>query len=144
MQFFKETTLNKVVIMGDTTFYSLPGKKALKNRINIVLTLDPNFNEPDTLVAHDFKQLSQIISAYDPEDVFVIGGASVYTQLIPYCKKGYITKIRGSKPADRFLPNLDVSDDWEMILISPDHEEDGYKFNFCVYQNNNPKPFKFD
>lgn len=143
MQYFKQTTINKVIVMGDNTFYSLPNKKALKNRVNIVLTLDPNFNEPDTIVVHDFKELSEQIANYKPDDVFVTGGASVYTQLIPYCKYGYITKIRGSKPADRYLPNLDLMDNWEIISTSPTMEEDGLLFNFCIYENKNPKPFIF-
>lgn len=143
MQYFKQTTLNKIVVMGDNTFYSFPGKKALKNRINIVLTLNQDFNEPDTIAVHDFKELATVLQDYNPEDVFVIGGASVYTQLIPYCKKGYITKINGSKEADRFLPNLDQMDNWTLIDKSGDLEEDGYTFNFCIYENKSPKPFEF-
>ena len=143
LQYFKQTTINKVVIMGDTTFYSLPGSKALKNRTNIVLTLNPDFNEPDTIVAHNFKELAEIIKDYDPDDGFVTGGASVYTQLIPYCKKGYITKIKGSKEADRYLPNLDLMDNWDLVSISPTQEEDGVQFNFCIYENDSPKPFVF-
>ena len=143
MQYFRQTTLNKVVVMGDNTFYSFPGKKALKNRINIVLTLNQDFNEPDTIAVHDFKELSQEIAKYNPEDVFIIGGASVYTQLIPYCKKGYITKINGSKQADRFLLNLDEMPNWTLVEKSSDMQEDGYTFNFCIYENKEPKPFEF-
>ena len=143
MQYFKDTTIGKVIVMGDNTFYSLPNSKALKSRTNVVLTLDKNFNEPDTVVTHDFKELSEEVAKYDPDEVFVIGGASVYTQLIPYCKKGYITKIRGSKQADRFLPNLDLMDNWDLESMSETMEEDGLKFNFCVYENSQPKPFVF-
>ena len=139
MQHFKELTLNKVVVMGSKTFYSLPGKKALAGRVNIVLTSREDFNEPNTIAAHSLTELNNLIKNFDGNDIFVIGGASIYNQLMPYCKFAYITKIEGSKTADTYMNNLDRLDNWKIQEASEPQQENGQTFTFCLYENTNVK-----
>ncbi len=137
MQHFKELTLNKVVVMGSKTFYSLPGQKALKDRVNIVLTSREDFNEPNTIAVHNLTELCEVIKNFDDNNVFVIGGASIYNQLMPYCKRAYVTKINGAKNADSYMNNLDLMDNWKMTSASEPQYENGQTFTFCIYENTN-------
>ena len=105
MEFFKETTTGKVVVMGRNTFLSLPHQQPLKDRINIVLTHDNNFVPSGALVARSIEELFEITKKYSTDDIFVIGGASVYEQLLPYCDTVYMTIIDTEpKEADTFFP----------------------------------------
>ena len=93
MKFFKQMTLGKVVIMGRETFESLPGKEPLKDRINIVLSKDECFTNEKVTICRSLDELFYELKKYNSDDVFVIGGESIYTQLLPYCSEVYVTKI---------------------------------------------------
>lgn len=138
MQYFRQTTLNKVVVMGDKTLLSLPKSAPLKNRTNIVISIDPDFNVDGALVCHNFSELFRALKQYNSEDVFVIGGASIYNQLMPYCNKAYITKINSSKPYDKSITNVENLG-WKLISKSEDLEENGITYNFCIFENPNVK-----
>ena len=94
MKFFRETTKGKVVAMGRKTLESFPGGQPLKNRVNVVLTTDKNYKVKDTVIVHTIEEMVDELKKYDSEDIFVIGGESIYRQLLPYCTKAYITKNR--------------------------------------------------
>ena len=141
MAFFRETTLNKIVVMGRNTLESFPGGKPLKNRINICLNDQPNFEKDGVIVVGSLKELFAKINDYETDDVFVIGGASIYRQLLPYCKNAYITKIEAEKPADVCFPNLDDNPDWKLSKEGNLHDENGISFKFCLYTNKNVKNF---
>ncbi|MDX9872308.1 MAG: dihydrofolate reductase, partial [Clostridia bacterium] len=85
MQFFKQMTLGKVVIMGRETFESLPGKTPLKDRINIILSKNMDSENVNIIVRRSLNEIFHELKRYNSDDVFVIGGESVYTQLLPYC-----------------------------------------------------------
>ena len=106
MKFFRETTLNKVVIMGRITLESFPNKSPLKNRLNIVITHDRDYSLQGAIIVHSKEELLSEIKKYDTEDVFVIGGDSVYKMLFPYCKKAFITMIDADGGADKYMINL--------------------------------------
>ena len=143
MNYFKEKTLNKVVVMGDRTLASFPNGNPLKNRINVCISIDPKFKKEGVIVVNNLKDLFETISFYDPDKVFVIGGAYVYSQLLPYCKKAYITKIEASKPAEKFFPNLDEKYEWDLVKTSNPVCEDGIVYYFCEYVNRNPLKFNY-
>lgn len=133
MKRFREETKNKVVIMGLNTFKSLP-KGPLKNRINIVL--DPD-NQPieGAIVVPSLYKLSIEAANYNLEDVFVIGGASIYQQLVPFCDEILVTKVDADGDADRFFPNLDEKSNWKIVYKSGDlTSQSGLKYSFYTYR----------
>ncbi len=133
MKFFKEKTTGNVVVMGKSTFLSFPGPRALPNRVNIVLTTDKSWSAPDVIVCHSLEELFAQLERYDTNTVYVIGGESVYNQLLPYCNTAYVTKVETSKPADKFFPNLDEKEDWKIAQDGEMLEHNGVNFKFTTY-----------
>lgn len=134
MKFFREKTTGNVVVMGKTTFLTFPGQKALPNRVNIVLTTDPEWSAENVIVCHSLEELFEQLKRYDTNTVYVIGGSKVYEQLLPYCDTAYVTKVETDKPADRFFPNLDETDGWVLFDNGEEHEHNGIKFRFTIYK----------
>ena len=128
MKFFREKTMGKTVIFGRKTMATFPGGKPLEGRKNIVLTRDPDYrvnapaNIPNTTiaVAHSVDEAIQIANEIeaDGDDIFVIGGGSIYRDFEPHCDKALITKIDFEYEADTFMPNLDRMEKWKMIRES--------------------------
>lgn len=135
MAFFKNTTMNKVVIMGRKTLLSFPEGKPLKNRTNIILTTDMDFEEEDCIVVHSFDELFEELKNYDDDEIFVIGGGKIYNDLYPYCSEALITKVDAIENADTFLHNFDSDEDWYLSYASEIHENNGLKFTFNTYKN---------
>ncbi len=129
MRFFRETTKQKIVIMGRSTLESFPGGKPLQNRVNIVISHDPNFTVPGATVVHSIEEPAAAASQYPSGDVFVIGGASIYRQFLPYCDVAYVTRIDYSYDADTYFPNLDDDSEWEMTECS--EEQTYYDLTYC-------------
>ncbi len=134
LKFFKEKTTGNVVVMGRSTFLSFPGQKALPNRVNIVLTTDKSWSAQDVIVCHSLEELFEQLKRYNTDTVFVIGGSSVYDQLLPYCDTAYVTKVDNSKPADKFFPNLDSMSDWELEYEGEEQDFKDIKFKFTTYK----------
>ena len=132
MRFFRETTLGKTVILGRKNLESFPGGKPLKNRINVVLTHDKDFSQEGVLTANSIDELLAL-GCVD-KDSFVIGGESVYRQLLPYCDTCYITKVFEKPECDRFMVNLDESGEWELVSQSEKEEDNGHLISFCKYE----------
>ena len=139
MKFFKRTTIGKVVVMGRKTYESLPGKEPLKDRVNIVLSAKGEFDDDRLIVCRSLDELFCELKKYNEDDVFVIGGESVYSLLLPYCSEAYITKIENSYEADTYFKNLDEDDSWELTSESGTKDYNGIKFKFVKYENRNPK-----
>lgn len=118
MKFFRETTTGKVVVMGRKTLESFPGGQPLKKRVNIVLTSDKNYHVNGADIVHSIDALLEELKKYPAEDIYVIGGESIYRQLLPYCDKAYVTKIEHAYDADTFFPNLDEDPQWRMTKTS--------------------------
>lgn len=133
MKFFRETTAGKVVVMGLNTLRSFPNGKPLKNRVNIVLSPDDVCG--DVITAHNLDELFALLSQYHPDDVFVIGGASVYKTLIPYCTEVLVTKVDADGGAEVFVPNLDEDEDFLLESQSDPIEDNGLSIRFCTYRN---------
>ena len=134
MKFFRETTTGKVVVMGRKTLESFPGKKPLKNRVNIVLTADQNYQVDGAVIVHDLDELHEALKKYPSEDIYVIGGESIYRQLLPYCKTAYITKIDHAYQADTFFPDLDQDPQWQMTKISDEQTYFDLEYVFTIYE----------
>jgi dihydrofolate reductase len=135
MKHFKERTLNRVVIMGQETFESLPGKEPLQNRTNIVLSISKEFSHDGITICRSLTELFGELSKYDSGEVFVIGGESVYRQLLPYCSEVYVTKINHSFAADKYFPNLDQEQGWTQSAAGEAKVHDNIEFRFTKYSN---------
>ena len=134
MKFFRQKTTGKVVVMGRKTLESFPGGQPLKNRINIVLTGNRDYYVKDAVIVHTEEELSAELKKYKDEDIFVIGGESVYRMLLPLCDTVYVTKIDREFEADTFFPNLDEMEDWGMTEVSEEQTCFDLEFAFTKYE----------
>ena len=134
MKYFKEKTQGKVIVMGRTTFESLPNKKPLEQRVNIVLTKNKNYNCESIILCYSLEELFKELKKYNQEDIFIIGGESIYSQLISHCNKAYITKIYKEFVHDKALVNLDNHDQWQKVSTSEKREfKEGICYTFNTY-----------
>ena len=101
MRFFREMTEGKVIVMGRKTLESFPNGLPLKKRVNVVLTHDRSYQVKDAVIVHDKNELMEELKKYQ-EDIFVVGGGSVYELLLPYCDTAYVTRIDMEYQADTF------------------------------------------
>ena len=129
MKFFRQTTTGKVVVMGRKTLESFPNGMPLKNRTNIVLTGNQNYQVKDAIVVHSEDELMEELKKYDSDDIYVIGGESVYRMMLPYCDTAYVTKIDRAFQADTFFPNLDEMDEW--VMTEESEEQTCFDLEFC-------------
>ena len=134
MKYFREHTRDKVVVMGRRTLESLPGKKGLPKRVNFVLTSNPDFEAERCTVVHSEDELWEAISEYEPDDVFLIGGATLYNRFYKYCDRLYVTKIDADLGADTFIVDLDGDPDFEIISESEPVTENGLTYRFVIYK----------
>lgn len=134
MKFFRETTMGKVVVMGRKTLESFPGGQPLKKRTNIVLTRDKNYKVKDAIVLHSVEDVLEELKQYKEEDVYVIGGETIYRQMLPYCKVAHITKIDHAYEADTYFPNLDEMEDWEVTGVSEEQTYFDLEYEFVRYE----------
>ncbi|MCF2667537.1 dihydrofolate reductase [Faecalicatena contorta] len=134
MKFFRETTTGKVVVMGRKTLESFPGGQPLKKRVNIVLTSDKNYHVNGADIVHSIDALLEELKKYPAEDIYVIGGESIYRQLLPYCDKAYVTKIEHAYDADTFFPNLDEDPQWRMTKTSDEQTYFDLEYEFTIYE----------
>lgn len=141
MKFFRSTTLNKVVCMGYNTLLSFPESKPLKNRVNVVLAPE-GVERDDCIVVHDLQSLFDKLSAYDSDDVFVIGGGMFYKTMLPYCKNAYVTEVYANGNATVFFENLDKLSNWEKSYLSEVKKSGDLSFRFTLYQNSDVKLFE--
>ena len=129
MKFFRQTTTGKVVVMGRKTLESFPNGMPLKNRTNIVLTANQDYQVKDAVIVHSEDELMEELKKYDADDIYVIGGESVYRMMLPYCDTVYVTKIDRAFQADTFFPNLDEMDEW--VMTEESEEQTCFDLEFC-------------
>ena len=127
---FQTLTSGHTVILGRKTLATFPGGRPLKNRRNLILSRDPFFAPEGAEVFRDLDSLR----AAAPADAFVIGGASVYQALLPFCSKAYLTKIHRTWPADVFFPDLDADPAWKVVEESEPLEHEGLFFRYVTYE----------
>ena len=121
LRYFKELTTSHVVVMGSKTWDSLP-KKPLKDRLNVVVSSKPREVLGDMSIRIDMEELmvrmiymkrNALVNPAEEEEWFVIGGGSIYQQLLPFCDRVYVTKIyKDHDNVDTYFPNLDKSEEW--------------------------------
>jgi len=130
-KFFRETTRGAAVIVGRRTIEDFPGKKPLPGRVNIALTRSET-QIPGFTVCHSPDEAVEL--AKEAEKCFVIGGGSIYKQLLPYCDAAYITKVHTDPGSDTFFPNLDEDENWYLSETLQSGEENGIAYEMLLYK----------
>lgn len=133
-KFFRETTTGKVVVMGRKTLESFPNGLPLKNRVNIVLTRNPKYSVKDAIIVHDMEELHEELKKYKSEDIYVIGGDTIYKQLLDECDVAHVTKIMYEYDADSYFPNLDENPEWEITEESEEQTYFDLEYFFYKYE----------
>lgn len=129
---FRTMTLGKVVVLGRTTLETFPQKQPLEKRTNIILSTNQNYKVKNAIVVHSIEELMTELEKYESDDIYIIGGESVYKQLYNRCDEAFITALDYSYDADAYFPNLDREQNWKLV---EEGEEQTYfdvifKFNY--------------
>ena len=130
-KFFRETTRGAMVIAGRRTIGDFPGQKPLPGRLNVALTRTMQEIPGFTVCTSPEAAVELAKSA---ERCFVIGGGTVYRQMLPYCDAAYITKVHCTTPCDTYFPNLDEMGDWYMAETLQSGEENGIAYEMLLYK----------
>ena len=136
MKMFRQETTGQVCVMGRKTLESFPGGLPLKNRINIVLTRNENYKVKDAIIVHSIEELMEELKKYPAEDVYCIGGDTIYKQLLPYCDAAQVTKIDFAYIADSYFPNLDEDPQWHVAAESEEQTYFDLEYKFVRYERN--------
>lgn len=131
---FRRMTTGNVIILGRKTIDTFPGGMPLKNRTNIILSANPDYKVKGGVVVHSIGELLEECKKYPEESLFVIGGDSVYRQLLPYCNKAYVTYIDFSYQADAYFPNLDKDPEWELTGETEEETYFNLEYYFRIYE----------
>ena len=130
-KFFRETTRGATVIAGRRTVGDFPGQKPLPGRHNIILTRQGGDFPGFTVCGSPEEAMT---AAADAEKIMVIGGGSIYRQMLPMCDRAYITKVHLTPVSDTFFPDLDEDPAWEMTEVLQSGEENGIAYEMYLYQ----------
>lgn len=133
---FREETTGKVIIMGHNTLLSLPGSQPLAGRKNIVLSRDKSLSIKGATVLNSVDACIDYLRKNNVKDndVFVIGGESVYNDFLPYCDVAHITYIDYEYEADRHFLNLDISNEWSLVLETEEETYFDIPYTFRLYK----------
>ena len=129
-KFFRETTRGCMVIAGRRTIADFPGQKPLPGRVNVALSRTAD-EIPGFTLCRSPEEAAQLAATADR--AMVIGGGSVYQQMLPLCHTAYVTKIHCAPKSDTFFPNLDEDPQWVLAEILHSGEEDGIAYEMCRY-----------
>jgi len=134
---FRQETTGKVVALGRKTLDTFPQGLPLKNRTNIILTRNPKYSVKDAVIVHSVDEFLEEVKKYNDDDVYVIGGESIYRQLLPYCNVAHVTKIDHEYMADSYFPNLDKDEEWEITADSDEQTYFDVTYRFLKYERKN-------
>lgn len=130
---FREETLGKVIVMGRKTLESFPAGQPLYGRTNIVLTTDQDYRANGAIICHSVEEVLEELKQYQSEDIFIIGGQTIYEQFLSYCNVAHVTYIDFKYAADTHFPNLDVAPDWKLVLESDEQTFFSLCYEFRMY-----------
>ncbi|MBQ6409226.1 MAG: dihydrofolate reductase [Butyrivibrio sp.] len=111
---FRAKTLNKTIIYGRKTLETFPQQIVLPKRRNIILSTKPDYTVRNAEVAHSKEEALRLVENENSNDVFIIGGATVYKDFLDVCDTAIVTFIDKEYEADAYFPNLDKDPDWEL------------------------------
>ena len=132
---FRSLTTGKTVILGRKTLATFPNGAPLKNRRNVILSRDESYSVEGAEVARSVEEAVELLKDEVTDNICVIGGESIYRQMLSYCDTAIVTKIDAeAEKSDKFFPNLDEDEEWYLAEESEVKEENGIKFKFCTYK----------
>ena len=134
MKFFRTETSGKVVVMGRKTLESFPNGLPLKNRTNLVLTRNANYQVKGAQFFSSVEEVLEELKKYDSEEIYIIGGDTIYKQFLPYCDVAHVTRIEHAYEADAWFPNLEEDEEWELTGQSEEKTYFDLEFTFCRYE----------
>ena len=129
-KFFRETTRGSLVIAGRRTIDDFPGRKPLPGRVNAALTRQTN-EIPGFILCHSPEQVLELANKHDR--AVVIGGGSVYRQLLPYCDRAYVTRVHATPESDTFFPDLARDSQWYLAETLQSGEENGISYEMQLF-----------
>lgn len=140
LRYFQSLTKGHTVVLGSKTLSTFPGGRVLKDRINIVLSRRPDYQPENAIVLNSCDAVLEYAQKHKDEEIFIIGGATVYEQFLPYCDTAYVTKFEREFESDAFFKNLDESEEWELAyegeqqITNPETDTvSDMAFKFCTY-----------
>lgn len=133
MKMFREETTGNAIVLGRKTMETFPGGKPLPNRDNIVLSRKSDLKIPGATVVHDISELMEVLKRYDSSRVYVVGGETIYEQLLPYCDTVHVTKVDRAYEADAHFPNLDQMPEWEITAAGEEQSYFDTTYRFIKY-----------
>ena len=134
MKMFRQETTGKVVVLGRKTLETFPNGQPLKNRTNIILSTKEDYEVKDATVVHSIEELLEELKNYPSEDIYIIGGETVYRQMLPYCDVAHVTRIDRKYEADAFFPNLEEEGNWEITAESDEQSYFDTTYTFVKYE----------
>lgn len=134
MKMFREETTGKVVVLGRKTMDTFPGGNPLPNRVNIVLSSNKEYTVKGAIVVHSLEKLREELQKYDTKDVYIIGGGTIYEQLLSECDTVHVTKIDREYEADAYFPNLDNMPEWKITATSEEQTYFDTTYSFIKYE----------
>ncbi len=130
---FKAITNGHTVVMGKNTWISLP-KKPLPNRKNIIIDYRDSIDYLDNTMIGNLESVVNIMKNDPESEYYIMGGGSIYKQLLPLCERVYVTKIyHNFENVDTFFPNLESSEEWFEFPVGEIQEYNGIKYQYWVY-----------
>ena len=139
MKHFRDLTVGGTVILGRKTLETFPGGKPLKDRRNIVITRNSDFTRDGCDIVGCYDQALELTVDPEDDDVWVIGGAQVYRELLPCCRYAYVTRVAASRPADVFLADLEREPGWRLVKKGEPRQWEGLSFRFDLFENEAPR-----
>ncbi len=130
-RFFRETTRGAMVIVGSRTLQDFPGGRPLPNRENVVISRSQR-DIPGVTVCHSPQEAARLAAGVPR--AMVIGGGSIYKQMLPWCDRAYVTKVHAQPLSDTFFPNLDADPQWELEEVLDRGQEQGIDYEICLYR----------
>jgi len=134
MKMFRNETVGKVVVLGRKTLETFPQGQPLAGRTNIILSHKKDYEVKGAVVVHSLEELQDELKGYNDEDVYIIGGASIYEMMLPYVDTVHVTKVEHAYEADAFFPNLDESGEWHKTADSDEQYYFDLTYRFLKYE----------
>ena len=131
---FREETKGKVVVMGRKTLESLPSGQPLRDRTNVVITRNEQYEKKGVIVMHSVEETLEYLKQFNSDDIFVIGGEEIYRQFLPYCDTAHVTWIDYKYQADTYFPNLDQDPEWHVTDESDEQTYFDLEYVFTIYE----------
>lgn len=132
---FRNETMGHTVVYGRKTLDGFPGGLPLKGRRNIILSSKKDFTAKDAIVVNSVQELFDTLRGIDSDDIYIIGGGSIFNMMEPYCDEAIVTRLDYAYQADTYFPNLDEKENWKIVDTSEEQTCFSIEYHFVRYKN---------